>query len=598
MMKKFLLIVCGSFVGTTLALFVFMLMSIVMSIAIMSVGSSMGKATTSVQKNSILHLKLTGEIAEREGGGEMSMIDMLQGGGTSSMGLNTLLAAIDKAKTDKKIEGIYIECDGSAAAPATRLTLRNALKDFKKSGKWIYAYGNEGIDQGDYYLASVADSIFINPVGAVDVHGMAAANPYFKKLLDKVGVEMQVIRVGTFKSAVEPYMLEDMSEANRLQTEHYMGSIWHNMRDSMAADRKIDIAKFDQLTDSMLVTMEPDSLVKNHVVDGTCYPNEMEARLKAVTKLKKDDDLRLVNPADYATNVEESTNGDHIAVLYAVGEIVQQGSNNPMSDLNTIVGEKLVKQIKELQDDEHVKGMVLRVNSPGGSAFASEQIWKALEDFKAAGKPLAVSMGDYAASGGYYISSGAQRIFAEPTTITGSIGIFGIIPCAEDLAENKLGVHMAVVKTNANSDFGIMTKRMTPSQRNAMQQMINRGYDLFTKRCAQGRHVTQDSIKQIAEGRVWDGMTALKIGLVDELGNLDAAVKWVAQKANMKKDYKTQNYPALEVDWRNMLNMMMASQYEMKMQGEMGMLYDWHKRLQQIGTRDHILCLMPETVIY
>ena len=598
MMKKFLLIVCGSFVGTTLALVVFMLMSIVFSIMLMSIGDSMGKTSASVQKSSILHLKLTGEIAERDGGSDVSMIDMLQGGGTTSVGLNTLLAAIDKAKADKKIEGIYIECDGSAAAPATRFALRKALKDFKTSGKWIYAYGNEGIDQGDYYLASVADSIFVNPVGAVDIHGMATAVPYFKKLLDKVGVEMQVLRVGTFKSAVEPYMLEDMSEANRLQTEHYLGSIWHNMRDSMAADRKIPIAKFDQMTDSMMVTMEPDSLVKNRIIDGVCYPVEMEAKLKALTKLDKDDDLRLVDAADYATDVEKSASGDHIAVLYAVGEIVQTGSNNPMSDLNSIVGERMVEQIKELQDDDNVKGLVLRVNSPGGSAFASEQIWKALEDFKASGKPLAVSMGDYAASGGYYISSGAGRIFAEPTTITGSIGIFGMIPCYEELAENKLGVHMATVKTNANSDFGIMTRKMTPSQRNAMQQMINRGYDLFTKRCAQGRHVTQDSIKQIAEGRVWDGTTALKIGLVDELGDLDAAIQWVAGKANMKKDCKTQNYPALETDWRTMLNMMMASQYELKLQGEMGMLYEWHKQLQLIGQRDHILCLMPQTVLY
>ena len=598
MMKKFLLIVCGSFVGTTLALMVFMLMSIVFSIALMSIGSSMGKSATSVQKSSILHLDLSSEIAEREGGGEMSMLDLAQGNVSNSVGLNTLLAAIDKAKTDKKIEGIYIECNGSSAAPATRFALRRALKDFKKSGKWIYAYGNEGIEQGDYYLATVADSIFVNPVGAVDVHGMASAVPYFKKLLDKGGVEMQIIRVGTFKSAVEPYMLEDMSEANRLQTEHYMGSIWNCMRDSMAADRKIDLAMFNQLTDSMMVTLQPDSLVKCKVVDGVCFPSEMEARLKARTKLDKDDDLRLVEPADYATQVEESVSGDHIAVLYAVGEIVQTSEGGPMNASDGIVGEDMVKQIRELQEDDDVKGLVLRVNSPGGSAFASEQIWKALEDFKATGKPLAVSMGDYAASGGYYISSGAQRVFAEPTTITGSIGIFGMIPCYEDLAENKLGVHMAVVKTNENSDFGIMTKRMTPAQRNAMQRMINNGYDLFTKRCAQGRHVTQDSIKQIAEGRVWDGMTALKIGLVDELGDLQAAINWVGQKVGMKKDIKTQNYPALSTDWRSMLNQMMASQYELKLQGEMGMLYDWHKALLQMGRRDHILCLMPETVLY
>lgn len=597
MMKKFLLIVCGSFVGTTLALMVFMLSAIVFSIAMMSMGGQMGNKTASVQKNSILHIKLEGEITERDGNAQLDMTSLMQGEAKSTS-LTTLLAAIEAAKDNKKIDGIYLECAGSAASPATRFELRQALKSFKQSGKWIYAYGNEGYDQGDYYIATVADSIFLNPVGAVDLHGLASATPYFKKLMDKVGVEMQIIRVGTFKSAVEPFMIEQMSDANRQQQEHYLGSIWGTMRDSMAVDRKLTAARFDQLADSILFCMSPDSLLTNRIVDALCYRSEMNDRLKALTHLKKDDDLRLVSPEDIASNVEQEASGDHIAVLYAVGEIVN--SSSAMNGSAEIDGERFIRVIRQLQEDKKVKGLVLRVNSPGGSAFASEQMWKALEDFKASGKPFAVSMGDLAASGGYYISCGAQRIFAEPTTLTGSIGIFGMIPNAQELAENKLGVNMGIVKTNANGDIGIVTKRLTPMQLDAMQNMINRGYDLFTKRCAEGRHVTQDSIKQIAEGRVWDGATALKIGLVDEMGDLTAAVKWVAAKAGLKDKDKTptQNYPATSLNWQAMLSEYMSQQYELKLQREMGLVYHYHQELMKMCRRDHVLCLMPESLLY
>ena len=259
-----------------------------------------------------------------------------------------------------------------------------------------------------------------------------------------------------------------------------------------------------------------------------------------------------------------------------------------------INSEKLSETIHDLMKDDNVKGMVLRVNSPGGSAFGSEQIWKAVQDFKAAGKPVAVSMGDYAASGGYYISCGADRIFAERTTITGSIGIFGMIPCFNELIENKLGVHMASVKTNENGDMAAVGKKLTPAQRAALQNMVNEGYELFTKRCADGRHVTQDSIKQIAEGRVWDGITAKQIGLVDEFGGIREAVAWVAKKAKLGDDYKTQNYPAMEDQFMALLDKYMVTRYESRLQGEMGLLYDWHKQLQRILGRDRILCLMTD----
>ena len=593
MMKKFILIVCGSFVGAFLAFMFFMFAAMIMSFTIMGSMGRMGstKGAVTVSKHSILKLDLGTTISERGGDEAIDMFSMLQGDMPSDLGLNTLLSAIDNAATNDKVDGIYIECNGVSAAPATLQAVHRALKEFKKSGKWIAAYGYEGINQADYYLASVADSIFINPVGSVDLHGMASVTPYMKKLFDKVGVKMQVVRVGTFKSAVEPYMLEDMSEANRLQQEHYLGAIWNEMRDSIAADRKLQSAALNSLCDSVVFCMEVKDLIKNKLVDKMVYKNEMEDILRARTKVDKDEDLNFVSPDDIASFLEEPVSGDHIAVVYAVGEIDGSSSIGPAEE--GINSEKLSETIHELMKDDNVKGMVLRVNSPGGSAFGSEQIWKAVQDFKAAGKPVAVSMGDYAASGGFYISCNADRIFAERTTITGSIGIFGMIPSFKELVENKLGVHMASVKTNENGDMGAMGKDMSPAQLAALQNMVNAGYELFTKRCADGRHVTQDSIKRIAEGRVWDGITAKQIGLVDEFGGIREAVAWVAKKLNMGKDYKTQNYPAIEDKFMALLDKYMVTRYESKLQGEMGLLYEWHKQLQRILGRDQVLCLMP-----
>lgn len=593
MMKKFILIVCGSFVGAFLA-FLFLIAAMIVSFAIMGAMGSMGsvKKSTIVNKHSILKIDLGTTISERGGSDPLDMMSLMMNRELpSSLGLNTVLSAIENAAENDKVEGIYIECNGVSAAPATLQTMRRALKEFKKSGKWIAAYGYEGINQADYYLASVADSIYLNPVGAVDLHGMASVTPYMKKMLDKIGVEMQVIRVGTFKSAVEPYMLEDMSDANRLQQEHYLGIIWKEMLDSISVDRKLTYDALNSLCDSVVITFKATDLIKNRLVDKLVYQNEMEDILRARTEVDKKDDLNFVDPDGLSSSLEDAASGDHIAVLYAVGEI--DGNSSFGTTEEGINSEKLSKAILKLKDDDNVKGMVLRVNSPGGSAFGSEQMWKAVQDFKASGKPVAVSMGDYAASGGYYISCGADRIFAERTTITGSIGIFGVIPSYSELIENKLGVHMASVKTNENGDMGAMGKKLTPAQLAALQNMINEAYELFTKRCADGRHVTQDSIKQIAEGRVWDGITAKQIGLVDEFGGIREAVSWVAKKANLGDNYKTQNYPAIEDPFMSFLDKYMVTRYESRLQGEMGVLYDWHKQLMRILGRDQILCLMP-----
>ena len=593
MMKKFILIVCGSFVGAFLAFMFFMFAAMMMSIAIMgSMNMETGKSVVKVSKHSILMLDLGTPISERNGVGGIDMMSLLQGDGMpTSIGLNTVLDGIQKAADNKNIDGIFIKCNGVSAAPATLEAVRHALKDFKKSGKWIAAYGYEGINQADYYLASVADSIYLNPVGAVDIHGMASVIPYMKKLFDKIGVDMQVVRVGTFKSAVEPYILDDISEANRLQTETYLGAIWSAMRDSIAVDRKLTSAALNSLADSVVVTFEAKRLVNEKLVDKLVYQKEMYDILCARTSVDEADDLNFVTCGDIADDQEKVATGEHIAVVYAVGEI--DGSSSLGSSEEGIDSEELSSTIHDLMKDDNVKGMVLRVNSPGGSAFGSEQIWKAVMDFKATGKPVAVSMGDYAASGGYYISCCADRIFAERTTITGSIGIFGLIPCYSELIENKLGVHMVSVKTNENADMGATGKKLTPSQLAALQNMVNQGYELFTQRCADGRHVSQDSIKQIAEGRVWDAVTAKQIGLVDEFGGIAEAVAWVAKKANLDEDCKTQNYPAIKDPFMAMLDKYMVTRYETRLQGEMGLFYEWHKQLQRILGRDQVLCLMP-----
>lgn len=588
MMKKFLLVVCGSFVGVTLALIVFTLSAVVTSFAI--IGAMGAGEARSIDDNSILHITLKGAIPERDGMADVSVTDLVRGV-PSPPSLATLKAAIAAAASSDKVDGIYIDCQGASANPATLYELRKSLADFKKTGKnkFIYAYGGQAITQGDYYVASVADSIFLNPIGAVDVHGLAAVIPSYKGLLDKLGVEMQVVRVGTFKSAVEPYILDSISPANRLQQQHYMGSIWDCMASQMAESRKIKRDAFNRLADTLLLALPADSLVRLHVVDALCYKSEMESRLRRMSDINEGDDLRLVDPAEMAdSDTGRGGKQGEIAVLYAVGEIdgARAGGDGIDSD-------DLIDQIKELRDDDDVKGLVLRVNSPGGSAYGSEQIWKALDDFKRSGKPLAVSMGDLAASGGYYISCGADRIFAEPVTITGSIGIFGMVPNLGGLFTDKLGVRFSVVKTNKNSDFGNFTKPLTPVQRAMMQTYVNRGYELFTKRCADGRDMRQDSIKAIAEGRVWDGRTALSIGLVDEFGGIDAAVCYVAAKASLKSgQYATRSYPADTDRIERLLKHYGAGAAESRLSEQMGIFYSCYASLKRIMARDKILCLM------
>lgn len=525
-MKHFFSTALGAFVGTIVGLLVMSVLSVVFTmIGIIGLSGSLTmKEDVALVENSILQIKLDGIIPERESTG--SDIMAVIGPEKEVTTLSTIIKAIKVAANDKHIKGIFLNCQGGQAGLAGSYELRNALQEYKKSGKWIYAYG-DNYAQSDYYIASVADSIFINPQGILDLHGLATGIPYYKTLLDKVGIEMQVFKVGTFKSAVEPYILTKMSDANKLQTSQFLGDMWQTIISQISKSRNISTSSLNNLVDSITLTRPVEYLKKKKFVDAECYAFNFIRKLKHLTSIDEKDNLNFINPLQLAKYDKPVSSKDKIAVLFANGEI------NSASD-DGIVAKTMIEKIMSAAEDDDIKALVMRVNSPGGSAFDSEQIWAALEDFKKSGKPFAVSMGNYAASGGYYISCGANRIFAEPTTLTGSIGIFGMIPNLQKLV-NNVGINIEEVATNPNANFPSIMRPITPLQAQQMQNMINRGYDLFTTRCANGRHMSIDSLRMIAEGRVWDGSTALKLGLVDQIGNLDDAINWVAQKAKTSK---------------------------------------------------------------
>ncbi len=544
MIKKFFLTMLGTIAGIWVSIIVFVLGSII------AIGILVGKnADTSAIAggDSILRIDLSGQIVDRVQPG--SFMDVLMSASEgNTQGLDDLVAAIMKARDDKKIKGIFLDCSGSSSGIATRAELLEALRYFKEdSSKWIYSYA-DSYAQGDYLLASVSDKIYLNPIGEVDIHGLQSMVMFYKGLMDKLGVEMQVVKVGTFKSAVEPFLRTDMSEANREQTRIYVDQIWGDIAGNIAANLSLTPADVNLWADSLASTWAPEIYVDRKMVSELKYRSEVEEILRKQMKLDKDDKLPYVSPSEYlASKIDPfESKGKHIAVLYAVGDIVVSGEGG-------IVSETLVPQIEKLAADDDVKGLVLRVNSGGGSAFASEQIWKALEDFKAKDKPFYVSMGDYAASGGYYISCGADSIFADATTLTGSIGIFGMIPSAEKLLNDKLGLTTDIVASNPNAVVAAPYRPYSPTQIAAMQKYVERGYATFTGRVAEGRKMEIDSVLKIAEGRVWDGQSALRIGLVDKIGSLQYAIDAMARRLDMKPS-ETVSYPALEEDfWATVL---------------------------------------------
>ncbi len=588
-MKDFVKYAFATVVGLFLTMAFFTIISII-SLAGMIATEGM---SAPIKEKSILNLNLSGTINERS---EPNPFAMLMGETNQALSLEDALIALKKAAENKNIEGIYMRAGGLSASPAMAQELRQALVEFKKSGKWIVSYG-ESYGKMDYYISSVADTIMLNPEGSVDFSGLSTQIMFFKDVLDKVGVKMQVFKVGTYKSAVEPYIATEMSPANREQITSYLSSVWSNMLADVAQSRDMSVDELNGMADSMTFLTPAVDVLKAGLVDKLCYIDEVKALLRAKCELEDDDDdLVFASVAEVANSETLDDKVDEeVAVYYAYGEIVQSVSPSAIGQEHQIVGDQMVKDLQDLREDDDIKAVVIRVNSPGGSAFASEQIWREVELLKAK-KPVVVSMGGLAASGGYYISCSANRIFAEPTTLTGSIGIFGLIPDVSELVTEKIGLKFDMVKTNKMADLGTMARPFNEAESAQLQKMIERGYDTFTKRVANGRGISQDSVKVIAEGRVWTGEQGLKIGLVDELGNLDDAVAHAAKLAEVEK-YRTVGYPAPAGPFDQILNQKKNGYLESSLRDVLGETYTAYSLLRNVREQDHIQARMPYILI-
>ena len=542
-------------------------------------GDMMSTPKTKLEENTIYRIDLKGTLVEQAG--EENPFDALfaemYGQSTTTVGLNDLLSNIALAKDNDKVLGIYLKGGMLSAGPASAKAIRDALLDFKQSGKFVIAYA-DSYTQTNYYIASVADKIFFNPVGTLMWDGLTAQKEYYTRLFEKIGIEMQILKVGTFKSAVEPYFRTSMSEADRKQTEQYLGGIWSEMKTAVGQSRQIAAEQLHAYADECMSLQPQEKYLAYNFVDSLVYIQEMDSILRTYAGTK--DYKQLSNSK--MTNVErtEIEATDKVAVLYADGAISDEGAEG-------IVESKMLKTIKKIYKDDDVKAVVFRVNSPGGSADASEQIWHAMKMLQDKGIPVVVSMGDYAASGGYYISCNADYIYAEPTTLTGSIGIFGTVPNINKLRE-KVGLDIDGVSTNKHSALNVnaIYRGMNPQETALMQNMVERGYDLFTRRCADGRGMTQDAIKKIGEGRVWLGKDALEIGLVDELGNINDAVKKAVELAELG-EYVLVDYPEKTDPFEEMLKMFDTTTPEEQL----------IMQVREFASKPRIMALMPEVKI-
>lgn len=579
-----------SFLGTVAGIFVsgFLISIGLFILTVMAIVSSATHSEYSVKDKSILYLDLSWEIVEQPA--SLDIMAKLTNDGPSADVLYNIIDAIDAAADDDRIKGIFIDANGSSAGTAQRKAIIDALRRFKKSGKWIYSYGDY-YSQGDYYIAaSTSDSLYINPLASVDIHGLGGRMMFFKNLLDKIGVEMQVVKVGTYKSAVEPFILTEPSAASIEQQQLYLGNLWKDIRASIAKGRKVSADSVNAWANSFSFTFDATQIIRKRIADASAYRHEFIDKLKELTDIDKDDDLRLVTPAQYITSKPHKSHKTTIAVLYASGDITESGKDGIASD-------RLVPEILELAENDDIDGLILRVNSGGGSAFASEQIWEALGEFKEmTGKPFYVSMSDYAASGGYYISCGADKIYAEPVTITGSIGIFGLIPNIRGLVTDKLGVTTYPISTNPAGAQPDIFAPMTESQRAGMQSYVDRGYELFVKRVASGRKKTVDQIKAIAEGRVWDGREALRIGLVDKLGGLDTALADMARELGVES-WSVERYPKTEDDVLTALLMMGDRMEQSALERKLGEVAEIYRTIESIRQYQGVQARMQPVVI-
>ncbi len=558
-------------------------------------GMDEGKVTI-VKENSVLHLKLNGAIKERGVENPFEELHLGPFMPDAALGINDITEAIKKAKSDDKIKGIYLEVENLAAGFATIEEVRNALIDFKTSKKFIYSYA-EMFNQREYYLASVATKLYLNPQGGMELKGLSSQMMFFKSALDKMNIEMQIFRHGKFKSAIEPFMLDKMSEANRLQVETYMGSIWNTMLEGVSKQRDVSVDELNKLANNLTIN-SPQAAVDAKLIDGLFYEDEVMDLLRKDLKIEQKDKIAFVNIGKYnhhpkKWNKKESKykgKEPKIALIYAVGQI-ESGEG----DEETIGSKSIAKAIKDARLDTTIKAIVLRVNSPGGSALASDVIWREVTLAKKV-KPFIVSMGDVAASGGYYISCAADRIFAQPNTITGSIGVFGVLPNMQKLFSEKLGINIDTVNTNKHSDVGSAFRPVTEQEREYVQKGVEEVYTTFIGRCAEGRHTTPNMIDSIGQGRVWSGADAIKINLVDELGGIEKAIAYAAKKANIS-DYKLVELPKQQDPFSKLLSKGEDEMETRIMQKNLGQQYIYLKYVKSLLNMKGVQARLPYELI-
>lgn len=571
----------------------FIVMGVIAMMSIIGMIAS-GNAAQNVEKNSVFVLNLSGTISEQ---GSENPLSMFTGDNSLNSGLNDILSSIKKAKANDDIKGIYIEAGALAANYATLQEIRNALADFRKSGKWIVAYG-DFYTQGAYYVASVANKVYINPKGAIDWHGIGAQTMFYKDFMAKFGVKWEVVKVGTFKSATETFTEEKMSDANRLQTQTFIDGTWRNVCNAVSKSRGISIDSLNSYADSYLALQATETLVKAKMVDGMMYGDQVKDAVKKMMKLENGDDIAQLTLNDMLNVKDGKVEGSEIAVYYAEGDIVQDPKAATMfGNNNYIASRKVCKDLEDLMNDDDVKAVVVRINSGGGDAYASEQMWHQMSELRKV-KPVVVSMGDYAASGAYYMSAPASWIVAQPNTLTGSIGIFAVIPDLSGLVTTKLGVRFDEVKTNRNSTFGnLMARPFNAEEKAMLQASVNRGYSLFRQRVAEGRRLPVESVEKIAQGRVWLATDALNIKLVDQLGGIDDAVKKAAELAKLK-DYYTSDYPAAASWMDAMLNSMSSSgtYLDEQLRQTLGDFYQPFTMLRSIDKREAIQARIPYAI--
>ena len=580
-MKEFLRSTLATITGVLICGFIFIILGVTMLAGFVASSES----ETIVMPNSVFTLELKGTVQERY---QPSPVDQFFEDQISTYGLEDILNSIQKAKEDEQIKGIYLHTGALTCSTASLQAIHRALADFKQSGKFLIAYADM-YTQGGYYLASVADKVIVNPVGSLSWHGLASETMFLKDFLAKIGVKMQIFRVGTYKSAVEPMTNTEMSPANREQTQAFLESTWKSIVSDVAASRNISVDSLNLLADQNMDLRPAEDYVRCGLADTLMYKDEVLSYLKSLAGLTEEDNLQTLS-LDEMTRVKsvtpKSKTRDVVAVYYAYGEI-----DNGSSYDEGINSEKVAKDLRDLRKDKNVKAVVLRVNSPGGSAYGSEQIWREVNLLKAE-KPVVVSMGDYAASGGYYISCAANKIVAEPTTLTGSIGIFGMMPDASELLTNKLGLHFDGVKTHKMADMGSMSRPFNAEESALMQQMVNQGYALFTKRCAEGRNIPLEELCKIAEGRVWTGSMAKELKLVDELGGLDTAIQLAAELGKVK-DYKLKSYPAKQDFLTELLNTRTDRYIHGQLQETFGEYYQGFEWLRHVEQSDRLQARLP-----